>query len=107
MEVSYSGISLADSFSQLSSFPWLCPLKHYSFNFDEFFFFLIEVLLIYNIVLVSGVQYKIFIDHIPFKIIKYWLYSLFCTMYPCSLFILHIPVPLNPPLLILTDSNPI
>ena len=34
---------------------------------------------------------KIFIDYAPFiVIIKYWLYSLCCTIYPYSLFIAHI-----------------
>jgi len=52
-------------------------------------------LLRYNwfIILVSCVQYrlfKIFIDYTSFILIKYWLYSLCCTIYPCNLLILYI-----------------
>ena len=42
-----------------------------------------KVQLTYNIILVSGVQqwFAILIDFTPYKvIIKYWLYSLFCTV---------------------------
>ena len=55
-----------------------------------------KVYLIYNIILVSGIQCSdsvFFIDYAPFKvIIKYWPYSLYCMMYPCSLFTLYIVV---------------
>ena len=46
----------------------------------------------YHIILGYITWFNIFIDYTPFNIIKYWLYSLYCTIYPCSLFILCIVV---------------
>ena len=53
------------------------------------FLFLTEAQFIYNMILVLGVQHRDseFLDYTPFKvIIKYWLYSLCCTIYLRSLF---------------------
>ena len=61
-------------------------------DFERLF---IEVQLIYNIVLVSGVQQRFtcFTDYTaPTVIVKCYLFSLCCAIYPCSLFILYIVV---------------
>ena len=48
------------------------------------------------LILALGTQLviQIFTDYTPFIVIKYWLYSLGCTIYPCinNLFILYIVV---------------
>ena len=59
------------------------------------FFKKIEVQLTHTFMLVSCVQYSnlIFLQIIfPKVIIKYWPYSLFCTLHPCNLLILFLVV---------------
>ena len=70
---------------------------------SNFFFFsssfLVEVQLMYNIIISyrCTIQLlKIFKNYAPFiVIIKYWLYSLWCTTYPCSLFYTEAFISLN------------
>ena len=55
------------------------------------FFIFIEVLLLYNVKFQGyNIVFTFFKGYIPFVVfIKYWLSSLCCTLYPCSLFILY------------------
>ena len=59
----------------------------------QIFFFFISLLKYSCCALlhVTGVQFTVFEGFTSFiVIIKYWLYSLCCTIYPCSLFYLFL-----------------
>ena len=51
---------------------------------------IVDLLICFILISSVNIVIWIFIDHAPFiVIIKYWLHSLCCTIYPCSLFILY------------------
>ena len=66
---------------------WVLNLLSHSGKSRTYYFY--RRMLIYSISFRGTVHwFIIFIDYTPFKvIIKYWLHSLCCTMYPCNFFI--------------------